>query len=308
MSEKIGTIVEIPSGLTSNSVLPVIKKINDFANQNDFNSLVINFLNTTFVTPAGLTPLLCYLRELPRIRTKFEGLIIPSKKSDVNSYISRMGFFSLLGIDDDYGSQKNSGEGRFQELYCFDNSTNENDLLKINEQVVKAFTLKSTNQNYINAINWCLWELVDNARNHANSEECVLFAQKYVQSNLTEFCVADRGVGIRETMGDDDIITSLTRCIRQEKGILSKGMGNGLHFTSELIKKDKSKKSSLLTILSEDAMIKIASGKEPRIEKVDTFWQGTIVTLSLSNEIETNLEDIKGSEVYGCEDLPDFYT
>lgn len=308
MNNQISKIIDIPSGLTSNSIVPVIEQLNNFVNQSETNLLVINFSDTIFATPGGLTPLLCYLRDIPRIRSEFKGLIVPSKNNNIDSYISRMGFYTMLGMEDDYELQKNSGEGRFQELYCFDKNTDERELLKINEQVVKTFTMQSINENYINAVNWCLWEIVDNARNHANSEECVLFAQKYGYSNMTEFCVADRGVGIRETMGDLDIITALSRCIKQERGLYSTGMGNGLHFTSELIKKDKSKKRSLLTIWSEDAMVKIASGFEPKIEKTNTFWGGTIVTLSLSTEIETNLVDIKGSPVYGCEDLPDFYS
>lgn len=241
MIDKISKIIDIPSALTTTSVLRVIGQLNDFIKQDDINHLVINFLDTSFVLPGGLTPLLCYLRDLPRNRPNFKGLIVRSRNEQVDAYINRMGFFSLLGMEDDYEFQKSSGDGRFQELYCFNKHTLENEILKRNEQVVKAFTLQSKNNNYVNAINWCLCELVDNARNHANSDECVLFAQKYAFKNLTEFCVADRGIGIKESMGDQDILTALNRCIKQEKGIHSSGQGNGLHFTAELIKKDRSK-------------------------------------------------------------------
>lgn len=308
MSDKISKIINIPRGLTSKTFLPIIQQLNDYTIQREFNHLVINFSDTIFVSPGGLTPLLCYLRELPKIYPDSTGEIIPSENISIDLYISRMGFYNMLGIQDDYEFQKTSGEGRFQELYCFNKDTEESEVLIRNEQVVKAFTHQSKNQNYIKAINWCLCELVDNARNHAVSDECILFAQKYKADHLTEFCVVDRGLGIRQTMGDDNIITALTRCIRKEKGINSKGAGAGLYFTTELIKNDKSKNRSLLKIYSEDGMVTVNSGQEPIIEKTNTFWKGTIVTLSLSDEIETNLAVIKGSEIYGWEDLPDFYT
>lgn len=308
MSKEMIKIINMPTGLTSKTILPVIQQLNNFSSKSNYNKLTIDFSETTFVTPGGLTPLLCYMRELPKIRPDAKGGIVPSNNFYVDLYISRMGFYSLLGLRSDYEFEEKSGDGRFQELYCFNKNTDEKELLIKNEQVVKAFTLQSRNQNYIKAINWCLCEIVDNSRNHAESDECILFAQKYRLNHLTEFCVADRGLGIRETMGDSDIITALTRCIKQEKGIHSKGLGAGLHFTTELIKKDSSKSRSLLTIWSENGIIKVASGKEPKIQKTDEFWKGTIVTLSLSDDIETNLADIKGSEVYGEEDLPDFYT
>ena len=108
-------------------------------------------------------------------------------------------------------------------------------------------------------------------------------------------------------MGDSDIVTALKRCISQEKGIHSKGMGNGLYFTSELIKNDNSQKKSYLNIWSGDAMLKLNSGQEPEIIKQNSYWNGTVVTLALSNEIESSIEAIKGGEIELTEDLPNFF-
>ena len=307
MIENLSSIIDIPKSLNSQTIIDVISKLNNFVKQDKISRLVINFWDTKFVTPGGLNPLLCYLRELPKVK-KFEGLIVSNEATSVHNYISRMGFFTLLGMQDDYNLNPHSPDGRFKELVCFDKNTPETQLININEEVVKSFVNNSDNENYKNAIRWCLWELVDNARVHSNSNDCTLFAQKYPYNNLTEFCIADRGMGIRETMGCSDILDALQRALTKEgKGINSTGKGNGLHFTSELIKVDKSKKISMLSILSENGIVKIRSGQEPVIEKVETFWKGTIVTLSLNQEIQTNLEDVMGQTIYKDEDLPDFY-
>ena len=39
----------------------------------------------------------------------------------------------------------------------------------------------------------------------------------------------------------------------------------------------------------------------------ELFWQGTVVTLTLSNNIQSSIEIIKGSEVELTEELPNFY-
>ena len=110
-------------------------------------------------------------------------------------------------------------------------------------------------------------------------------------------------------MGIEDILDALKFALTKEGiGIESKGKGNGLHYTSKLIKTDKSKTSSMLTILSENGLVKITSGHEPIIEKVNTFWNGTIVTLALSPNIQTNIEDIMDTKVFNEEDLPDLYS
>lgn len=302
--DKTYKIIYIPKILDADSVLGVVKKLNTFAASTE-RDIVISFSHTEVVAPSGLTPLLCYLRYLPRIKD-FHGIIVHTTNKETDSLIARMGFYNSLNLTDDFDWNKDAIK-LFKELYCFSNSTPEEDVISVNEDIIYSFTKQSKKDNYKKALSWCIPELVDNARTHSNSEECVLFAQKFSRGDYTEFCIADCGVGIQETMGDADAITAIKRCISQAKGINSKGMGNGLYFTAELIKKDFSKDKSYLRIVSGNVMLKLESGTEPIVEKIDTYWQGTIVTLTLNDSIQSSIEKIKGSEVELTEDLPNFY-
>ena len=298
-------IIYIPQALTIQNIAGVIAKLNTFKNS-DENNIVISFSHTLHATPSALTSLLCYLRELPKHKTGFQGIIVHSNNKETDTLIAKMGFYNLLGISDNFDLNKEQTKIS-KDLYCFNSNTPEEEVINLNEKIIYNFTKQSKNDNYKKAISWCIPELVDNARTHSKARECVLFAQKHPRGHFTEFCIADCGIGIQKTMGDDDIVSALTRCIKQEKGIHSKGMGNGLYFTSELIKNDKSKAKSYLNIYSGDAMLQVNSGQLPQIIQQDAYWQGTIVTLVVSDEIESSIEHIKGAEVELTEDLPNFY-
>ena len=301
----LNTIIYIPQALTIQTIPGVILRLNKFLKSNEHN-IVISFSHTIHADPSGLTPLLCYLRELPRHKKKFQGIIVHSNDLITDTLIARMGFYNLLGITDNF-ELNNEEIQLFKELYCFNHKTPEDEVIALNEKIIYSFTKQSSNDNYKKALSWCIPELVDNARTHSNAKECVLFAQKHPRGHYTEFCIADCGEGIQKTMGDSDVENALKRCITQEKGIYSEGMGNGLYFTSELIRCDNSERKSYLNIWSGDAMLQMNSGQSPEVIKLDSTWNGTVVTLILSDEIESSIETIKGAEVELTEDLPNFY-
>lgn len=300
-------IIDIPKRLDCKSILDVVAELNKYEGAANSEKLAINFAETKFVKPGGLTPLLAYLKEFPQRFKKFKALIVPSMDSATDLYISRMGFYSLLGLKDDFPYQKQASSGRFQELYTFSTQTNVNEVAATSENIIRMFIKDKSLENYNKAIGWCVSETIDNARNHANSDINVVFAQNFENKGITEFCVCDRGVGIRKTMGCDCIEDALKRCITKEKGIHSDGMGNGLYYTSELIRQDNSGKSSM-KIWSEDAILTISSGKLPIVRKVNGYWQGVNIIISMYNNISTDLTVLKGGDdIFSYENNPEYY-
>ena len=300
-------IIDIPERLDCESITSVISRLNQFENLETPLRLAINFAETKFVKPGGLTPLLAYVMELSKKINNFNALIVPSMDANVDLYISRMGFYSLLGVKEDFPYQKHSSQGRFQELFSFSNTTDINEVGQTSENIIKMFIKNKGLENYNKAIGWCVSETIDNARNHANSDINIVFAQKFKEKGISEFCVCDRGVGIRETMGEDNIEEALKRCITKAKGINSTGMGNGLYYTSELIKRDTSGKCSM-RIWSEDAILIIKSGNEPIIVKTNSYWKGVDIIISMYNNISTDLTELKGGyDIFSYEDNPDYY-
>ncbi len=299
-------IINIPRELNSITVIQVIKELNIFFAQDNINTAELNFANTIFAYPGGLTPLLAYLKEYKDKDDDKTFIFINSKGSKVDSYIRRMGFYSLLGLKDDYPWFKWPGVGRFQTPYFFMKDTSPYIVTEKSDHIIKTFIKNRNEMNYNEAIGWCVNEIVDNAHNHSNSECNVIMAQKY-SDGITEFCVADRGIGIKESMGLDDTKIALERCITREKGITSTGMGNGLYYTTELIKRDNSGKCSM-SIWTENQLLLLYSNSNPTIKEVDAYWQGVNISISMYNGISESLSELmNGQYSFSYENMPNYY-
>lgn len=285
--------INIPSVLNSRTILPVIVGLNDFVNNSDARVLNIDFSDTVVAYPGGLTPLaasLLYLKDAPKC---FECRVTRSFNAEFDNYLTNMDFYKLFGKT--YDCVDKSVPGSFQELYSFSKNTYENDINLRASKIAGIFAQNSDNPNFKDSIGWCITEIVDNAYTHSNSDVSVIFAQHYKNECRSEFCVADTGIGIRRSMDKPDIFAALRECITRAKGPNSKGKGNGLYYSSQLVKGDTSKKS-MMTIHSENAVLTISNAGEAVIKPVEAFWNGVIVTFSVYNNIESSLSQLKKND------------
>lgn len=299
-------IINVPRELNAITVVSVIKELNDFLLQNEINKAELNFVNTNFARPGGLTPLLAYLKEYKQKREDNTRIYINSKGSKIDSYIRRMGFYSLLGLKDNYPWFKWPAVGRFQAPYFFMKNTSPDIVNEKSDNIIKTFITDRNKMNYNEAIGWCISEIVDNAHNHSNSDFNVIMAQRY-GDGITEFCVADRGIGIKQSMGFNNVQIALEKCITKEKGVASTGMGNGLYYTTELIKRDKSGKCSM-TIWTENQMLLLYSNSNYTVKDVGAYWQGVNISISMYNGISESLTELmNGQYSFSYENMPDYY-
>lgn len=303
--------IALPTELNSNTIIGVIGILNNFLSQVEKNTAVLDFDSTRFAYPSGLTPLLAYLKDRVENNEKYQ-IMLNSKHSEIDGYIRRMGFYKLLGLSDNFFMRKWSNIGRFQEPYFFSKNTNPNEVNEKSENIIKTFITDRNVQNYNEAIGWCVNEIMDNAFSHSNSNISVTMSQKYKNLGITEFCVADRGIGIRKSMGIDNIKEALEKCVTRAKGINSEGRGNGLFYTTELIKRDTSGKCSM-TIWSEDYMLILYSGmEEPQVKQVESFWQGVNISISMYNGISSSIKELMKSidnydYSFSYEEKPEYY-
>lgn len=283
--------IKLPKELNSNTIISTINELNNFLSQEVKTMAVLDFNSTKFAYPSGLTPLLAYLKDKVEHNEKYQ-IMLNSKNSTIDTYIRRMGFYKLLGLSDNFFMRKLSNIGRFQEPYFFSKNTDPNQVNEKSENIIATFIKDRTVQNYNEAIGWCISEIIDNTFSHSDSDICVTMSQKYERMGITEFCVADRGIGIRESMGIDNTKEALEKCVTRAKGVNSKGRGNGLFYTTELIKRDTSGKC-LMTIWSEDYMLILYSGMEkPQVKQVQSFWQGVNISISMYNGISTSITEL----------------
>ena len=88
-----------------------------------------------------------------------------------------------------------------------------------------------TSRDTLKAVEWSLWEIMDNVSSHAESEiGGFIQATAYKQGNRVEFVVADAGMGIPTSMGMRNHDDALQRAI--DEGVTSKpaqNAGNGLY-------------------------------------------------------------------------------
>ena len=115
----------------------------------------------------------------------------------------------------------------------FDNDeTADSDKSDILDNVMQLIlgTLK-TDRSTLKAVEWSLWEIMDNVSNHAQSlAGGFVQATAYEKANRVEFVVADAGIGIPRSMGIKEHEVALRQVINE--GITrdrTKNAGNGLY-------------------------------------------------------------------------------
>lgn len=245
--------IHIPDVLDSNSIQNLVRELN-YVQKGD--ELTMDFTNTNYVYPGGITPLFVYLMHLQGL---VKGKIICSQNSSVNYYLEKMDFFKCLGIKSKYKQQNKHIKGSFLEAFQFSKFTDDKLVIEKTEQVMCIYKNNCTNPYYRKAINWCIPELVDNAYTHSDSHICLLSAQSY--STFTEFCVADYGIGFKQSMGINNVRNAIKIATGKEnKGINSEGKGMGLYGSFELIKQDSCSNNSSISIFSDNVFVELSSG------------------------------------------------
>lgn len=88
-----------------------------------------------------------------------------------------------------------------------------------------------TSREALKALEWSLWEIMDNVPNHASSSiGGFIQATAYLSNNEVEFVVADAGIGIPTSMGINDHAQALRQAIAEgTTRDKSSNAGNGLY-------------------------------------------------------------------------------
>lgn len=268
----------------------------------------LDFNKLTHITPSAMSTLLTLILDLKeRFGIKVREAL-DNKNAEVIEYMTRMGFYDYVNLDRTYDKRKYPPNDRFTEVYKFNplDEYSENDVCLKTADIIKVLNSNQKNKQVRNAFHSCIGELISNASDHSLATTCVTHSQKYY--NHTQFSIADNGIGIRETMGGDNIKESLIKSIQKGcKGVNSAGQGFGLYSSTAIIEQDTSSAYSYIEIHSEDAIIRVVSGKSPVI--IDApYWQGTRITMNINNSLNCDVFKITESNpnTYDNEDLGDF--
>ena len=105
----------------------------------------------------------------------------------------------------------------------------ENQEVILDRVMTMALSQLNTDRSTLNALQWSLWEIMDNVPNHAQSPVGG-FIQATIFKDAVEFVVSDAGVGIPRSIREDDHVTALTKVINE--GVTrdkTQNAGNGLY-------------------------------------------------------------------------------
>lgn len=141
----------------------------------------------------------------------------------------------------------------------------------------------------LQALSYCLYEMMDNVHIHSGKPLGTAMTQYDDEQKLLRILIADDGMGIRESLAENEKYKNITEpealklCI-EDTITDGKGMGFGLYTTSRLV--NSIGKEFILHSGSHKLIIK--DGSSTVIE--NGFWQGTLIYMEIGTgeEIDPN--------------------
>ncbi len=242
-----------------------------------------------------LTLIVCVIYSFKNKGVKITGKFLNFKRSSNKiKYASRVDFFKHLKFAFQEDFQRRNSSGRFIEIKKFDDDNS----LTVFKDIMKILINKGIDEGLLTALDFCLYEVIDNTLNHAGPNfeygegEGYIFAQHFPTFKEIRIIIADDGIGIHRalTKHPETLYSHYTEeeavkhCI--DNGVTnSTGKGFGLWSTSEMIKQNKGE----LVIHSGNYSLKCNSKNE--INK-ESFWDGTYTFIKLNTDVSVNVDNI----------------
>jgi len=233
-------------------------------------------------------------------------------------YLERMGLYRALMIPEGMDIIEHDPTGRFIPLT---NVRTSDELTGFLRDLVPLLHLEA---DQARSIRYIISELIRNVLEHSSSENgAFICAQYYRKSNTARIGIADRGVGIRETISRSHLAPSDLSAIRlalmpgitgltRKEGGTETNAGAGLFFIKSIAAMNR----DFFLIYSGKAMYKLLRSDAKRrgnVVKGDPFrnrhssgedlpyWRGTVVGMDISldrtGEFTGLLDDIRGTYI-----------
>lgn len=213
-------------------------------------------------------------------------------ESDACSYMLRMDYCRVLGIEVDEGFVRHDPVGRFVPLSVIPIDEVQADPGGIADRLEEVVTRNtSLHRSASNMLNLSVLEVIDNVVQHSSAKSPGLAcAQYYGGQRFVEMCVADCGVGIPASMEENPLYSDLTPWERMEAAFRPgtgqwygmSGLGGhmvsggvGLSYVCRLA----TRLGGHVWSVSGSEAIHIGSGGTERVEGL--FYPGTVVVIRI---------------------------
>lgn len=217
---------------------------------------------------------------------------ISAPSGNVDSYISRMNYYSIVGTPRGESFTRHSPHGRFMPMERICPDRNSNDIPGMLSSVVLDHI--STSDTVKDAVSFAFGEVVDNVIQHSESScgglACAQFYPKAASVPYVEYCVTDSGRGIAASMSDNEqyiginpamlVAKAFERGTGQWYGRVPDGSskvsgGVGLSISERLAKA----LGGIVWCVSHGNAVEIRDGVTKTIDGL--YFPGTIVTVRL---------------------------
>ena len=290
--------IDLPQNCTHPDLLKAIGDKNLF--EEDWEKLVLRIPKDCFVSSSAIAFLaswgLMCCEEGKQL--KFIG------DQDTQRYLSRMDLFECIGYEFEETFNRHSELGRFIPVKLV---AEDKDVLAgsnaICDLILRTF---DNGREFIPAIEWAVYELVDNI--HLHSETPVpgaLCAQFYPKRHRIDIGICDVGRGIKASLGKilepweshgSAIAKAVERGVTRDKSI---GQGNGLAGSLEIANLNKGK----FMLWSGNANFAAEGGQDKGYQQIP-FVPGTGLFLSLDTRKPVDLADtFIGESTWGYIDV-----
>jgi len=248
------TTIYFPATLDENSA---IKLVRDLAKAEAEKSATVDFRWLRFVQPFPtlLTGLAIQsfvaARNAQQLQTSITGTDSPL---DGMTYLKHVGFLSFAGLEKAVGGA--TGGPTYlpittitrSELEAGDGDVMQKVIDSISDRLSAVIFPGAAQVGPAIMLSYCLREIIRNAFEHANIDECYVMAQRY-SDGVAEIAIADRGIGVMNSLSSAFEVASPEQAIQLalQPGITSgadnatgsnwDNSGFGLFITSELGKK-----------------------------------------------------------------------
>lgn len=160
-----------------------------------------------------------------------------------------------------------------------------------NALIAELLKINDIELSVVQSFNYCLYEVLDNVLTHSGKKSGVLLSRFSTEKQQIQVLVADNGIGIHQSLTENDTYKHLTEAETLQHVILDKvtdgkGMGFGLYTTKNLI----TFAGGLLVIASGEHQLTY-EGQQSIVSEIERV-EGTIVFMAVNTNREINANDV----------------
>lgn len=215
------------------------------------------------------------------------------------NYLQRMNFFSYLNLPFIETFSRHDASDRFLELSKIELDDNRNALPSRLRSIAGAKTI--VEDTLLAALEYAFGEIIDNVLMHSETvEKGLVAAQFYPHNQYVEFCVADTGIGIPESLRNNAeyacftdqelLLKAFDDGIGENTGDDYGGKGHGCGFGLASVKRLVQASSGHLWAVSQNSAVHFGPHRN---ESLTGFqFPGTIICLRIPSNVRIEPSDI----------------